>query len=64
MVKVILKPLDDGVTGDIELPGGKTTLGRGTFLNVSVFLCAVSALTAADSSARTKKCPVITQCWN
>ena len=38
MVKVILKPLDDGVTGDIELPRGKTTLGRGTFLNVSLLL--------------------------
>lgn len=37
MVKVILKPLDDGVAGDIELPRGKTTLGRGTFLNVSCF---------------------------
>lgn len=39
MVKVILKPLDDGVTGDIELPAGKTTLGRGAFLNVSAIVC-------------------------
>lgn len=43
MVKVILKPLDDGVAGDIELPRGKTTLGRGTFLNVSSFCVSAAA---------------------
>lgn len=35
MVKVVLKPLDAGASGDIELPKGKTTLGRGGFLTVS-----------------------------
>lgn len=36
MVKAILKPLDEGAdAAEIELPPGKTILGRGTFLNVS-----------------------------
>ena len=35
MVKLILKPLTDS-DKDVVLEKGKTTLGRGTLLNVSV----------------------------